>query len=84
MADMLLHIIMGIDALPAMGARSMLRIVDDGNLVSSGGVTSGIDITIYTIEQKLGPEIAHYIEKVFEVERRGTVWSNKGQEPCFN
>jgi transcriptional regulator GlxA family with amidase domain len=76
---------MGMDALPSMGAKPVqARIVDDGNLVSSGGVTSGIDIAIYTIEQKLGPKIAHYIEKVFEVERRGTVWSNKGQEPCFN
>ncbi|MFJ5763673.1 DJ-1/PfpI family protein [Neobacillus sp. NPDC093182] len=75
---------MGMDALPSMGARPVYaRIVDDGNLVSSGGVTSGIDIAIYTIEQKLGPKIAHYIEKVFEVERRGTVWSNKGQEPCL-
>jgi len=76
---------MGMDALPAMGARPVhARIVDDGDLVSSGGVTSGIDIAIYTIEQKLGPKIAHYIEKVFEVERRGTVWSNKGQEPYLN
>jgi len=73
---------MGMGALPKMGATPVhARIVDDGDLVSSGGVTSGIDLAIYTIEQKLGSKIAHAVEKMIEFERRGTVWTNKGKEP---
>ncbi|HDR4457122.1 DJ-1/PfpI family protein [Bacillus sp. FSL K6-1338] len=73
---------MGMDALPKMGAIPVhARIVDDGDIVSSGGVTSGIDLAIYTIEQKLGSKIAHAVEKLFEFERRSTVWKNEGQNP---
>jgi transcriptional regulator GlxA family with amidase domain len=35
------------------------RVVDDGNLIISGGITSGIDLALWIIERFLGKEISH-------------------------
>ncbi|MBE7680227.1 DJ-1/PfpI family protein [Paenibacillus sp. P13VS] len=70
---------MGIGVLGATGAIPIqARIVDDGNLVSAGGVTSGLDVALYLVERALGPRIAHAVEQLFEFERRGTVWKAEG------
>jgi transcriptional regulator GlxA family with amidase domain len=50
------------------------RVVDDGDFVSSGGVTSGIDLALWLIERFAGPEVAARVESNLEYERRGTVW----------
>lgn len=64
-----------IDELRASGAEIVsARVVDDGTLVSSGGVTSGIDLALWLIERFAGPEIAARVETNLEYERRGTVW----------
>ncbi|WP_217593545.1 DJ-1/PfpI family protein [Cohnella sp. GbtcB17] len=57
------------------------RVVDDGDLVSGGGVTSGLDVALYLVERELGPRIAHEIERLFEYERRGTPWRQQGLAP---
>ncbi|GIO84894.1 hypothetical protein J25TS5_18260 [Paenibacillus faecis] len=73
---------MGMEFLGATGAVPIhARIVDDGNLVSGGGVTSGLDVALYLVERELGPRIAHAVEQLFEFERRGTVWKEKGLAP---
>ncbi|MCM3698729.1 DJ-1/PfpI family protein [Paenibacillus macerans] len=73
---------MGMDVLGATGAIPVhARVVDDGNLVSGGGVTSGLDVALYLVERELGPRIAHAIEQLFEFERRGTVWKETGLAP---
>ena len=72
---------MGMDVLGATGAIPIqARVVDDGDLVTAGGVTSGLDLGLYLLERKFGPRIANAVEKVFEYERRGTTWQNKGLE----
>ncbi|MFM9277869.1 DJ-1/PfpI family protein [Paenibacillus jiagnxiensis] len=64
---------MGMDVFGATGAIPVsARVVDDGNLVSGGGVTSGLDVALYLVERELGPRIAHAVEQLFEFERRGT------------
>ncbi len=50
------------------------RVVDDGDLISSGGVTSGLDLALWLVERYFGAEIALKIERELEYERRGTVW----------
>ncbi|MBA8952631.1 DJ-1/PfpI family protein [Actinomadura namibiensis] len=50
------------------------RVVDDGDLVTSGGVTSGLDLALWLVERFYGAETALFAEKVLEHERRGTVW----------
>lgn len=58
------------------------RVVDDGDLVSAGGVTSGLDLGLYLLERELGSRVAHTVEKLFEYERRGTVWRARGRAPA--
>ncbi len=73
---------LGMDLLGAAGAVPVpARVVDDGNLVTGGGVTSGLDVGLYLVERELGPRIAHEVERLFEFERRGTVWRNAGMAP---
>ncbi|SED44861.1 DJ-1/PfpI family protein [Streptomyces sp. 2224.1] len=50
------------------------RVVDDGNLVTAGGVTSGIDLALWLITRECGPSIAAGVESIMEYERRGVVW----------
>jgi len=72
---------MGMDVLGATGAIPIhARVVDDGDLVTAGGVTSGLDLGLYLLERELGPRIAHSVEELFAYERRGTVWHNRGRE----
>ncbi|MFF2889126.1 DJ-1/PfpI family protein [Paenibacillus sp. NPDC057967] len=74
---------MGMEVLGATGAIPVqARVVDDGNLITGGGVTSGLDVALYTVERELGPRIAHAVEQLFEYERRGTAWRNTGMSPA--
>lgn len=62
------------DALNAAGATVVdARVVDDGTVITSGGVTSGLDLVLWVLERWLGPQAAHQVERLLEVERRGTV-----------
>ncbi|MDA0564345.1 DJ-1/PfpI family protein [Streptomonospora sp. S1-112] len=63
------------EALRAEGAEVVPgRVVDDGDLVTCGGVTSGIDLGLWLVERRYGPQAALLAEQVLEHERRGTVW----------
>lgn len=50
------------------------RVVDDGDLVTSAGVTSGIDLGLWLVERLFGAETAAFAEEVLEHERRSEVW----------
>ncbi|RKT53709.1 DJ-1/PfpI family protein [Saccharothrix australiensis] len=64
-----------LEDLRARGGRVVdARVVDDGDLVTSGGVTSGLDLGLWWVERRYGPEAALLAERVLEHERRGTVW----------
>ena len=74
---------MGLDMLDATGAHAIgARVVDDGDLVTGAGVTSGLDLALYLLEREIGPQIAHAVEDLFAYERRGTVWRNHGPAPA--
>ncbi|GAA3740632.1 transcriptional regulator GlxA family with amidase domain [Spinactinospora alkalitolerans] len=73
---------MAMDVLASTGATAVAaRVVDDGDLVTAGGVTSGLDLGLYLLERELGPRIARAVEELFEYERRGTVWRPEGPVP---
>lgn len=73
---------LGNDVLEATGVNVVrARVVDDGDLVSAGGVTSGLDLALYLLERFYGPRISHAVEQLFEYERRGTVWEARGELP---
>lgn len=64
-----------LDHLTARGVdvRPEARVVDDGDVVSSGGVTSGIDMSFHLVERYLGREAAERGATRMEHERRGPV-----------
>jgi transcriptional regulator GlxA family with amidase domain len=75
---------LGMEVLAAAGVTAVrARVVDDGSLVSAGGVTSGLDLGLYLLERELGPRVAHEVEALFAYERRGTVWRPSGLEAAY-
>jgi len=50
------------------------RVVDDGDLLSAGGVTAGIDLALWIVECELGPKLAAAAARELEYERAGAVW----------
>jgi transcriptional regulator GlxA family with amidase domain len=67
---------LGMDVLDATGVNVVhARVVDDGDLVTSGGVTSGLDLALHLLHRSYGPRVALAVESLFAYERRGTVWT---------
>jgi transcriptional regulator GlxA family with amidase domain len=63
------------DDLKAQGGAVVdARVVDDGDLVTAGGVTSGLELGLWLAERLYGIEAALLAEEVLEHQRRGTVW----------
>jgi transcriptional regulator GlxA family with amidase domain len=61
--------------LEAAGAQVIhARVVDDGDIVTAGGVTSGLDLALHLVERHFGAPLALAAERELEYERRGTVW----------
>ncbi|WP_329242302.1 DJ-1/PfpI family protein [Streptomyces sp. NBC_01478] len=73
---------LGLDLLEATGVHTVhARVVDDGDLVTGAGVTSGLDLGLYLLEREIGPRTAHAVEELFAHERRGTTWRARGPAP---
>jgi transcriptional regulator GlxA family with amidase domain len=65
------------ESLAATGANAVrARVVDDGDLVSGGGVVSGLDAALYVLGRDFGAQAALAVEELFEYERRGTAWKS--------
>lgn len=63
-----------IEDLAAAGARvTEARVVDAGDIVTSGGVTAGIDLALWIVERELGEEVATSVAEAIEYERRGRI-----------
>jgi len=63
------------EELRAAGAELIsARVVDDDDLITAGGVTSGLDLALWLVERFAGPAVAHTVEREMEYERRGVVW----------
>jgi transcriptional regulator GlxA family with amidase domain len=74
--------VLGNDVLDATGVNVIAaRVVDDGDLITAGGVTSGLDLGLYLLERQYGSRVALAVEALFEYERRGTVWTRGGRTP---
>lgn len=50
------------------------RVVDAGAIVTSGGVTSGLDLALWLVERFAGRPSAEKVAAYLEYERRGEVW----------
>ncbi len=55
------------------------RVVDDGELITAGGVTSGLDLALWLVERHFGVDVALSVQREMEYERRGTVAGAEGR-----
>jgi transcriptional regulator GlxA family with amidase domain len=70
------------EALRAEGAEVLdARVVDDGDLVTAAGVTSGIDLALWLTERLAGPAIAEAVATNMEYRRQGPVHRTLSREP---
>ncbi|MEV0307974.1 DJ-1/PfpI family protein [Nonomuraea fuscirosea] len=53
------------------------RVVDDGDLLTSAGITSGLELALWFVERTYGSEMSMNVEMVLEYERRGLVYRNR-------
>jgi transcriptional regulator GlxA family with amidase domain len=57
------------------------RVVDDGDIVTAGGITSGLELGLHLVDRVLGASVALQVETVMEYERRGIVWRRPALSP---
>lgn len=50
------------------------RVVDDGDVVTAGGITAGIDAALWLVEREWGREVAFEVEDTMEYERSTDVY----------
>jgi len=64
-----------LEELRAQGAELVeARVVDDGDIITAGGVSSGLDLGLWLVERFAGSEAARQVESTLEYERRGPIW----------
>jgi transcriptional regulator GlxA family with amidase domain len=49
------------------------RVVDDGDLLTAGGVTSGLDLAFHVLRREFGADVADAVATEMEYEPRGSV-----------
>lgn len=50
------------------------RVVDDGDVLTAGGVTAGLDLAFHLVERELGIWVADRVAGLMEYERTGNVY----------
>lgn len=50
------------------------RVVDDGDVLTAGGVTSGIDLALYLLEREFGTDVADEVAAEMEYQRSDDVY----------
>jgi transcriptional regulator GlxA family with amidase domain len=64
-----------LDDLAAAGATLVdARVVDAGDVLSAGGVTSGLDLALWLVEREWGKDTAAAVASEIEHDRVGEVW----------
>lgn len=53
------------------------RVVDDGDLLTAGGITSGLDLALWVVEREAGAAIAAKVARQMEYERSDVVWTRE-------
>jgi transcriptional regulator GlxA family with amidase domain len=65
-----------VDDLEAMGVRVIgdARVVDDGDVLTAGGVTSGLDLALWIVEREQGREAADAVAAELDHRRDERIW----------
>lgn len=63
-----------LDDLKAAGIRTVAsRVVDAGRILTSGGIASGLDLSLWILERTFGKAEADRVAEILEYERRGGI-----------
>jgi transcriptional regulator GlxA family with amidase domain len=57
------------DDLAAVADRRDARVVDDGDVLTAGGVTSGIDLALHLLDREFGADVADAVARTLEHDR---------------
>jgi transcriptional regulator GlxA family with amidase domain len=61
--------------LEGLGAKVIdARVVDDGEIITAGGITSSIDLALHLIDRFASTEEALRVSELIEFEQRGPIW----------
>jgi len=60
--------------LEAVTERLNARVVDDGDVLTAAGVSSGIDLALWIVEREFGAALAEKTARAIEYERQGDVY----------
>lgn len=70
-----------VDDLQESGAKVVdARVVDDDDVLTSGGVTSGLDLVFHLIRREFGDEIANSVAERMEYKPRGPIYRSRENE----
>jgi transcriptional regulator GlxA family with amidase domain len=50
------------------------RVVDDGDRITAGGLTAGLDLGLWIAERELGSNVADRVSRSIEYTRQGRIW----------
>lgn len=63
-----------VEDLKALGVNTVAdRVVDGGRVLTTGGIASGLDLSLWILEREFGKDAAGRIEEVMEYRRQGSV-----------
>lgn len=63
-----------LDDLKAAGIRTVSsRVADAGRILTSGGIASGLDLSLWILERTFGKDEADRVAEILEYERRGGI-----------
>jgi putative intracellular protease/amidase/YHS domain-containing protein len=66
---------------PDVRVQRGVRFVDEGNLASAGGLTSGIDLAVHVVERYFGRDIAS--STAYQLEYQGRGWLNPASNAVY-
>jgi transcriptional regulator GlxA family with amidase domain/YHS domain-containing protein len=66
---------------PEVRVRRGARFVDGGNIATSGGLSSGIDLALHVVERYYGREVAR--NTAYQMEYQGTGWMNPDSNQVY-
>jgi transcriptional regulator GlxA family with amidase domain len=70
--------------LESLGANvKRCRVVDDGEIITAGGITASLDLGLWVIERFVGVEKSLQIAKQLHFERRGPVFCGQLKQPTL-
>jgi YHS domain-containing protein/putative intracellular protease/amidase len=66
---------------PDIQVKRGVRFVDEGNLASAGGLSSGIDLALHVVERYYGRDVATHT--AYEMEYQGRGWTDPGSNQVY-